>query len=98
MYGMSHPTLPLTEVRARLSPLLDKEVQKKGVVAISVHGKVRGYLVSAERLAELEQVERTSCGRNRSGRSRLRGSLEIVGDLEAGSRAAERELWASDEP
>ena len=92
---MSHPVLPLTEVRAKLSPLLEKVVPKKGVLAISVHGKVRGYLVSAQRLDELEEVERSTAGRNRGRRSRLKGSLTIVGDLEEARRQVRRELLAS---
>lgn len=92
---MSHPVLPLTEVRAKLSPLLEKVASKKGALAISVHGKVRGYLVSAQRLDELEEAEQSAASRSRGRRSRLKGSLTLAGDLEEARRQVKRELMES---
>lgn len=83
-------SLTLTEARERLSPLIRSLSRRP--VAISVHGKVRAYLISATRFAELEAAERAS---SRPVAGRIRGTLQITGDIAAGSRQAAAELEAS---
>lgn len=81
--------LPLSEVRSRLSPLVRTIELQQGAVAISVRGKVRAYLVAADRYE-----------RQRKPRARpwsLRGSLELIGspdDLEEAIQQGHREALA----
>jgi len=42
------PSLPLSEVRRQLSPLVRAVEERKDAVGISVRGEVRAYLVSAD--------------------------------------------------
>jgi len=51
--------LPLSEVRSRLSPLVRALSKQKGAVGIAVRGKVRAYLVAAERYEEAQLRART---------------------------------------
>jgi len=61
----------------------------KAAIPVSVRGEVRAYLVAAERFEELESGERSL---HRRGPARIRGTLEILGDLDEGSRWAAEEL------
>lgn len=80
-------TLPLSEVRSKLSPL----VARGGApVGITVRGRVAAYLVSAE---HLESLQRKAARMDRGApRPDIRGSVELVGDLKAARAALGREL------
>jgi hypothetical protein len=84
-------SITVTAARAVLCPLV-KEVDQlpEGKLGITVGGSVAAYLVSARKLETLEAKARAA--RPPTIRPRLAGSLEIVGDLEAGSREAAQEL------
>lgn len=73
-------SLPLTELRSRLSPLV-RDIERLGVIAVTVHGEVRAYLVSPTR------HERSGVAEAPPPRP-LRGTLRLEGDLEQGSRDA----------
>ena len=73
-------TLPLTEIRTRLSPLV-RDIDRLGAVAVTVRGEVRAWLVSPARFARTDAPEVT---RPRP----IKGTMQLVGDLEEGSRAA----------
>jgi hypothetical protein len=83
--------LPLTQVRSSLSPLVRELSAENGSVGIAVHGEVCAYLVGAEAFREL----RLRAGAVEQKPSKLRGSVEILGDLEEGSREAADELVRS---
>ena len=65
----SKRVLPLSEVRSQLSPLVRTLSKQKGAVGIAVRGKVRAYLVAAERYEEPQRQART--------RIPLEGSLKM---------------------
>jgi prevent-host-death family protein len=67
-------TLPLSEVRRRLSPLV-KSISGQDAVGISVRGEVRAYLVPAE---SYDQEQR----RARIRAFPIRGSLKWIGNPE----------------
>lgn len=73
-------SLPLTELRSRLSPLV-RDIDRLGVVAVTVRGEVRAYLVSPAR------HERAGAPEAVPPRP-IRGTLRLEGDLEQGSRDA----------
>jgi hypothetical protein len=59
-----------------------------GAVALTVRRKVKAYLVSPREL----EARRSALGGTQSVRRPIRGTLEIVGDLAAGSRRAAKQL------
>ena len=86
------PALPVSQARQQLSPLLRRLSRNPRMeIPISVRGQVRAYLVSADRLRELEAAAR-GLARGKA----IQNTIEIMGDLEAGSRQAAKELeaWA----
>jgi hypothetical protein len=68
----------------------DLSKRPKGTVGIMVAGEVAAYLVSAKRLEALEEKEKRQ--ERKIPRPSIRGTVEIVGDLEQGSREAAREI------
>jgi len=72
-------TLPLTELRSRLSPVVH-DIERLGAVAVTVRGEVRAWLVSPGRF----ERSRAETARPTS----MRGTLSICGDLEEGSARA----------
>jgi hypothetical protein len=83
----------LTNARHDLCPLVrNLSDLPHGKVGIAVRGDVQAYLVSARRLDDLERKAKLYDGRLRPSRPRLRGTLGIVGDLEAASARAVEEL------
>lgn len=87
--------LQLSKVRQMLSPLVRQlSAAPKVTVPISVHGEVQAYLVSAERFEQLMAREREVEYRV-SPHSRLRGSIEIIGDMELASGEASADLEAA---
>jgi PHD/YefM family antitoxin component YafN of YafNO toxin-antitoxin module len=79
-------SLPLTELRRRLSPVVG-DIDGLGAVAVTVRGEVRAYLVSP---ARYERAQAPVLPRP------IRGSLRLEGDLDEGSRdAAARWLAAA---
>lgn len=79
----------ITEARQQLCPLLKEVDAHPGrKVSITVSGEVVAYLVSAKTLNEIEARAR------RSGQVRqsIRGTIEIVGDLESAGITASAEL------
>ena len=88
------PTEPLnlSQARQQLSPLVRRVAGAPHTeVPISVHGKVQAYLISAERMERLRVRER-ELQYGTLARPRLRGTLQLLGDLEAGSLQASAEL------
>lgn len=86
-----HKALPLSETRKQLSPLVRQVSELPQVtVPIAVHGKVRAYLVSAERLEQLMVCEQQA--HYGAPRAKLRGTLQVLGDLDQGSQEASAEL------
>ena len=84
---MAARTVKLTDARARLSPLVSN-IDALGAVALTVRGKVKAYLVSPREL----EARRSALGGTKSVRRPIRGTLEILGDLAAGSRRAARQF------
>lgn len=83
-------SVSITEARQKLCPLLKAVDALPGrKVGITVSGEVAGYLVSAKKLDELEAKARQVA---RSGRPSIRGTIELVGDLDAASGSAAAEL------
>jgi hypothetical protein len=69
--------LPITKARQQLCPLIDDIARAPdGKVAITVGEEVAAYLVSPEKLAELEEKARLARGPRRS----IVGSATLVGD------------------
>ncbi len=73
-------TLPLTEIRSRLSPIV-LDINRLEAVAVTVRGQVRAYLVSP---ARFERATAQHAQRPRP----IRGTLVLAGDLEQASREA----------
>ena len=83
-------SVSITEARQQLCPLLKEVDTLPGrKVGITVSGDVAAYLISAKKLDELEAKARPS---TRSPRQSVRGTIEIVGDLEAASGKAAADL------
>ena len=83
-------SVSITEARQRLCPLLREVDTLPGrKVGITVSGDVAAYLVSAKKLDELEAKARQVVG---SARPSIRGTIEIVGDLEEASNSTAAEL------
>ncbi len=88
----SKKVLTLSQARAALSPLVREVAESPGkTVPISVRGEVKAYVIGAESLALLE-VREAQRGRARPRPPSFEGTLEIVSDLEQGSREAALEL------
>lgn len=79
-------SLPLTELRSRLSPVVH-DIERLGAVAVTVRGEVRAWLVSPKRFEASGSAE---VNRPRP----IRGTLTLCGDLEAGSAQA-AEAWVA---
>ena len=84
---LAKKVISLVEARASLSRLTQEVAQGRGPIAITQRSKLAALLVNAKRyeedMAELEQYRR----QRRKGRPRSFSHLiEIVGDLEEGSR------------
>ena len=88
---MGKAPLPLSRARLLFSPLIEQLERSPSLeVPISVHGKVQAYLISAERFAELnlgEPENRYQAG----GPPRIRGTMKLVGDIDAALETAKRE-------
>lgn len=83
-------SVSITQARQKLCPLLRQVDALPGrKVAITVSGDVAAYLVSAKKLDELEAKARHSAS---SARPSIRGTIEIVGDLDAASGSGTAEL------
>jgi len=86
----------LVEARASLSRLAQEVAKGGGPIAITQRSKLAAVLVNAERyekdMAELAQYRR----QQRKARPRsFSGLMEIVGDLEEGSRQLAEEYYAA---
>jgi hypothetical protein len=81
-------TLSITKARQELCPIVENiDALPEGKLSITVGEKVAAYIVSPDRLAALEARTR------KAPRSvSLRGTVQILGDLEEGSRDAGREI------
>ena len=89
-------SVSITQARQQLCPLLKEVDSVPGrKVGITVSGDVAAYLVSAKMLDELEAKARHTV---RVPRVSIRGTIEIVDDLDAasGNAAAELERMALD--
>lgn len=88
--------ISLVEARASLSRLAQEVARGGGPVAITQRSKLAAVLLNAERyekdMAELAQYRR----QQRKARPRsFSGLIEIVGDLEEGSRQLAEEYYAA---
>lgn len=86
---LSPSHLPLSEVRKDLSGLLRQLSAASGALGISVHGRVLGYLVAAERFADYEAAAQPARP------ARLKSSLKLKGDLDQGLAAARAQVGRS---
>ncbi len=88
--------ISLVEARASLSRLTREVARSGGVIAITQRSKLAAVLVNAEQyeedMAELEQYRRQR--RKVTSRSFF-GLMEVVGDLEEGSRRLAEEYYAA---
>ena len=86
----------LMEARASLSQLTREVAQGQGPIGIMQRSKLAAVLVNAKKyeedMAELEQYRRQQ--RKAKPRS-FSGTMEIVGDLEEGSRRLAEEYYAA---
>jgi antitoxin (DNA-binding transcriptional repressor) of toxin-antitoxin stability system len=82
--------IPLSEVRRDLSALLRQLTASAGTVGITVHGKVVGYLVAAERIASYEAGAPTP-----RWPVPLKGSARLSGDLAEASASLRAEVEAA---
>ncbi len=86
--------LPLSAVRARLSPLIKQRRPLGRPLGITVHGKVEAYLLTREQLEQLLSRARQE-GRAEATRTPIRGSIKLRRNLEEGSAEARRTLLES---
>lgn len=81
----------VSDARQNFSPIIDQLARSPALeVPITVHGKVQAYLISAEHLSELKAEEPG----HRYGAQRpprIRGTMKLVGDIDAALEAAKRE-------
>jgi hypothetical protein len=83
--------LPLSDVRSRLSPLLRELRPTSKPVGVTVHGKVKGYLVSPEQLQRMLGHARQEARAERRKPS-MRGSMKLLRPLDEAEAEARREL------
>ena len=93
---LAKKVVSLVEARASLSRLTREVAQGGGAIAITQRSKLAAVLVNAERyeqdMAELEHYRR----RQRKAKARsFSGLMEVVGDLEEGSRQLAEEYHAA---
>lgn len=74
--------IPLSEARSQLSALVQRAASQRHLTAITVHDELKAYLIAPARLEALLKAERQARP-SRKRKSKLRGSLRIVGDLDA---------------
>ncbi len=87
--------LNLSKARQLLSPLVRRVTgAPETAVPISVHGQVCAYLISAEHFEYLVAREQEAVYHATPERPRLRGSVQVLGDLEQASTQASAELEA----
>jgi hypothetical protein len=80
--------LSITKTRQELCPIIENiDALPEGKLGITVGEKVAAYIVSPDRLAALEARTRKT-----PQRVSLRGTVQILGDIEKGSRETSREL------
>lgn len=82
-------SVSLSEARKDLSGLLRRLQSSSGALGISVHGRVVGYLVAAERFAGYEAAAKPARP------APLKGSLELRGDLDEGLAAVRTSVGRS---
>ncbi|WP_158623956.1 type II toxin-antitoxin system Phd/YefM family antitoxin [Corallococcus llansteffanensis] len=73
--------IPLSEARSHLSALVQQAAFQRHLTAITVHDELKAYLIAPARLEALLEAERKTRP-SRRRKSKLRGSLRIVSDLE----------------
>ncbi|CAM4287073.1 Antitoxin [Corallococcus soli] len=74
--------IPLSEARSQLSAIVQRAASQRHLTAITVHDELKAYLIAPARLEALLKAERQSRPSGKR-KPKLRGSLRIVGDLEA---------------
>lgn len=90
-FSIDARVLPLSDVRSRLSPLLRELRPTSKPVGVTVHGKVKGYLVSPEQLARMLGSARQEA-RSERHRPSMRGSMKLLRPLDEAEAEAQREL------
>jgi PHD/YefM family antitoxin component YafN of YafNO toxin-antitoxin module len=83
--------MPLSAVRSQLSPLLRELGPTSKPVGVTVHGKVRGYLISPEQLEQLLGSARQQALAQRRKPS-ARGSMRLLRPLDEAQAELQREL------
>ncbi|MCY1040011.1 hypothetical protein OV208_01670 [Corallococcus sp. bb12-1] len=86
--------IPLSEARSQLSALVQRAASQRALTAITVHDELKAYLIAPARLEALLEAERQSRP-SRKRKPKLRGSLRIVGDLEAPGESPSEQLQRS---
>ncbi|RKG71995.1 hypothetical protein D7V88_38855 [Corallococcus terminator] len=86
--------IALSEARSQLSALVQRAASQRALTAITVHDELKAYLIAPARLKALLEAERQSRP-SRKGKPKLRGSLRIVGDLEAQGESPSDQLQRS---
>jgi PHD/YefM family antitoxin component YafN of YafNO toxin-antitoxin module len=90
----THDELPLSAVRARLSPLIKQGRPLGRPLGITGHSKVAAYLLTCEQLEQLLSRARQE-GRTQATQKSLRGSIKLRRNPEEGSAKANRMLLES---
>ena len=86
--------IPLSEARSQLSALVQRAASQRTLTAITVHDELKAYLIAPARLEALLKAERQARP-SRKRRSKLRGTLRIVGDLEGPGESPSEQLQRS---
>ncbi|WP_158626679.1 type II toxin-antitoxin system Phd/YefM family antitoxin [Corallococcus interemptor] len=86
--------IPLSEARSHLSALVQQAATQRHVTAITVHDELKAFLIAPSRLEALLEAERKA-RTSRKRKSKLRGSLRIMGDLEAADESPSQRLQRS---
>jgi len=83
--------LSLTEARAKLSTLLAEVDKGKGPIAIVQRSKVKAILVDAEWHGRVEEELTHYRSRSKQSPLKIRGSMNLTGDLDKGLKDLEED-------
>jgi prevent-host-death family protein len=83
--------LSLTEARAKLSTLLAEVDKGKGPIAIAQRSKVKAILVDPEWHGRVEEELTHYRSRSKQSPLKIRGSMNLTGDLDKGLKDLEED-------
>lgn len=95
LFGLKRSRIGKTEARQRFLPLVNQLANESMVFEITEHDKPVAMLVSYGRWAAMVSQLKALTKNAEPKPIDLRGSIEILGDLEAGSKRAGEELLRS---